>query len=144
MSSSTWRGDSPAPADQEAMSETGTDAQMHPDAPDMEARTEAKAARLHGLGRLRGKYFATPVMGDSAMSMMLSLFVGELQSRPVSNMTLAVGSMLSREETDLMIDRLVSAGLAVITGLEPNRRIVGLTPLGSARMRSFVNDYPNV
>ena len=121
----------------------GQGAMMHPGEM-QDALTEAKAARIHGLGRLRGKYFTAPVMGDSAMSMMLSLFVGELQSRPVSDMALAVGSMLSREETDLMIDKLVSAGLAVITGLEPNRRIVGLTPLGSARMRSFVNDYPDV
>ncbi len=136
MSSSTWRDRALAPAEQETM--------IHPGDLHREAVTEAKAARMHGLGRLRGKYFVAPVMGDSAMSMMLSLFVGELQSRTVSNMTLAVGSLLSREETDLMIDKLVSAGLAVITGFEPNRRTVGLTPLGSARMRSFVNDYPDV
>jgi len=117
---------------------------MHPGELHGAAQDEAKAVRMHEIGRLRGKYFVAPVMGDGAMSMMLSLFVGELQARPVSNMTLAVGSMLSREETDLMIDKLVSAGLAVVIALEPNRRTVGLTPLGFARMRSFVNDYPDV
>lgn len=115
---------------------------IHPQ--EMDAAIEAKAARMHGLGRLRDKYFGAPVMGDGAMSMMLSLLVGELQGRPVSNGALAVGGLLSREETDLMIDKLVSAGLAVVTEVESDRRTVGLTPLGSARMRSFVNDYPDV
>ena len=108
------------------------------------ARLEAKATRLHTLGRLRGKHFFTPVMADSPMDVMLSLFVGELQSNKVSDTALAVGNLLNREETDVIIDRLVQAGLAVITGHEPDRRTVGLTPLGSARMRSFVSDYPDV
>lgn len=105
---------------------------------------EAKATRMHALGRLRSKHFLAPVMADSAMDMMLSLFVGELQSSRVSDTALAVASLLSREETDLMIDKLVHAGLAVVTGEESERRTVGLTPLGSARMRSYVNDHPDV
>ena len=105
---------------------------------------EAKATRLHTLGRLRGKHFFTPVMADSPMDVMLSLFVGELQSSKVSDTALAVGNLLNREETETIIDKLVQAGLAVVTGFEPDRRTVGLTPLGSARMRSFVSDYPDV
>jgi len=105
---------------------------------------EAKAVRLHTLGRLRGKHFFTPVMADSAMGVMLSLLVGELQSARVSDTALALANMLSRAEAEALIDRLVHAGLAVITGFEPDRRTVGLTPLGSARMRSFVNDHPDV
>jgi len=105
---------------------------------------EAKAARMHMLGRLRSKHFFAPVMADSAMDTMLSLFVGELQSSSVSDTALAVANLLSREETDLMIDKLVHAGLAIVTGEESERRTVGLTPLGSARMRSFVNDHPDV
>ena len=105
---------------------------------------EAKATRMHMLGRLRAKHFFTPVMADSAMNVMLSLFVGELQSSTVSDTALAVGNMLSPAETDALIDTLVQAGLAVVTAQEPDRRTVGLTPLGSARMRSFVSDYPDV
>jgi predicted transcriptional regulator len=99
---------------------------------------------MHMLGRLRGKHFFTPVMADSAMDVMLSLLVGELQSSTVSDTALAVGNLLNRDETETIIDRLVQAGLAVVTGNEPDRRTVGLTPLGSARMRSFVSDYPDV
>lgn len=108
------------------------------------ASIEGKAARMHAFGRLRGQHFGTALMADSAMDMMLSLFVGELQSSPVSDTALAVGNKLSREEADLMIDKLINAGLAAETGANPDRRTVGLTPLGSARMRSFVNDYPDV
>ncbi len=123
----------------------------HPDAPEApvtatrpDASLEAKATRLHMLGRLRGKHFFTPVMADSAMDVMLSLLVGELQSSKVSDTALAVGNLLSKEETSVVIEKLVQSGLAVITGVEPDRRTVGLTPLGSARMRSFVSDYPDV
>jgi hypothetical protein len=109
-----------------------------------DASLEAKATRLHTLGRLRGKHFFTPVMADSAMDVMLSLLVGELQSSKVSDTALAVGNLLSKEETGVVIEKLVQSGLAVVTGVEPDRRTVGLTPLGSARMRSFVSDYPDV
>jgi hypothetical protein len=106
-------------------------------------RLEAKASRMHAIGRLRGKHFFTPVMADSAMDVMLSLFIGELLSASVSDTALAVANLLSREETDSIIEKLVQAGLAVVTGREPDRRTVGLTPLGSARMRSYVSDYPD-
>jgi len=109
-----------------------------------DAQLEAKAAHMHMLGRLRGQHFLTPVMADSAMDVMLSLFVGELQSSPVSDTALAVGNLLSPAEADAVFDKLVQAGLAVVTGEMPDRRTVGLTPLGSARMRSFVSDYPDV
>ncbi|MBU0556931.1 MAG: hypothetical protein KKD64_01545 [Alphaproteobacteria bacterium] len=99
---------------------------------------------MHMLGRLRAKHFYTPVMADRAMDVMLSLFVGELQSSPVSDTALAVGNMLSPEEATAVIDRLVQAGLVAVSGEEPERRTVGLTPLGSARMRSYVSDYPDV
>jgi len=109
-----------------------------------DAWLEAKAARMHMLGRLRSRHFFTPVMADRAMDVMLSLLVGELQAGPVNDATLAVGNLLTRDETNVLIDRLVQAGLAVETGHGPDRRAVGLTPLGSARMRSYVSDYPDV
>lgn len=108
------------------------------------ASLQVKAGRMHMLGRLRSKHFYAPVLADRAMDIMLSLLVGELQSSRVSDMALAVGNMLSREEACTVIDNLVQAGLVVVSGEWPERRTVGLTPLGSARMRSFVNDYPDV
>ena len=109
-----------------------------------EAGLESKAARMHMLSRYRGKHFITPAMADSSMDVMLSLFVGELQNCDVSETALATANVLSRKETSALIDRLVQAGLAVLTGHEPDGRTVGLSPLGSARMRNFVSDYPDV
>jgi hypothetical protein len=108
------------------------------------AGLEGKAARMHLLSRLRGQHFLATVMADSPMDLMLSLFVGELQGRSVNETALATANLLNRAEANDFIDRLVQAGLAVITGREPEGRTVGLSPLGSARMRSFVNDYPDV
>jgi hypothetical protein len=109
-----------------------------------EAQLELKAARMHQLSRLRGEHFASPVMADSALEVMLSLLIGELQNHDVSERILAAATLLSRKGTDALIDQLVQAGLAVITGHEPEGRTVGLSPLGSARMRSFMNDHPDV
>jgi len=136
MSTSARRGHSAASAAQRPMRPAD---EVHRD-----ASIEGKAARMHGLGRLRGEHFRTALMADSAMDVMLTLFIGELQASPVSDTALAGGNKLSREEADLMIDKLINAGLAAVTGENPDRRTVGLTPLGSARMRSFVNDYPDV
>jgi hypothetical protein len=105
---------------------------------------EAKAASMHRLNRFRSQHFVTPVMADSAMDVMLSLFVGELQRRDVSEAALAMANLLSRKETSALVDKLVQAGLAVSTGQDPDGRTVGLSPLGSARMRGYVNDYPDV
>lgn len=117
----------------------GVAASVHQD-----AGLASKAARMHLLSRFRGQHFVTPIMADSAMDVMLSLFVGELQHCEVSETALVTANILSRKEAASIIDRLVQAGLAVLTGHEPEGRTVGLSPLGSARMRSFVNDYPDV
>ncbi len=111
---------------------------------DSDMQVEQKAARMHMLNRTRGRHFVTPAMADSSLDIMLSLFVGELQQRDVSETTLATANLLSRKATSTLIDKLVQAGLVVLTGHEPDGRTVGLSPLGSARMRSFVNDYPDV
>ena len=99
---------------------------------------------MHMLSRFRGQHFLTPIMADSAMDVMLSLFVGELQRCEVSETALSTANLLSRKEANVLIDKLVQAGLAVLTGHEPEGRTVGLSPLGSARMRSYVNDHPDV
>ena len=104
----------------------------------------AKAVRMHALSRLRTRYFTSRMLADSVMDVMLSLFIGELQEIELSEATLALANLLSREEITLLVNNLVHAGLAVVTGDEPERRKVGLTPIGSARTRSYVNDYPVV
>lgn len=96
------------------------------------------------LGRLRSKHFYAPVMADRSMDVMLSLFVGELQISAVSETALAVGNMLSREELCSVTDKLIQAGLVLVSDEKSERRTVGLSALGSARMRSFVSDYPDV
>lgn len=108
------------------------------------ARLEAKATRIHALNRRRSTLFLTPVMADNAMDVMLSLFVGESQSTRVGEDTLAMANVLSRDDVARFVDSLVQAGLAVTTGNKPGGRAVGLSPLGSVRMRSFVNAFPDV
>jgi hypothetical protein len=101
-----------------------------------------RAVRLHELVKVRDYHFRRSVMADSTMAMMLSLFLGELKSVSLTVSTLALVNMLDDDETQTVIESLVHAGLAVVTGAMPERGTVGLTPLGSARMRSFVRDHP--
>ncbi len=107
-------------------------------------RTEAKAIAIHRLGRLRAKHFPNALLADSGMALMLSLFVAELQVVVLSDRALGLANHMSREEANSIIDELVHAGLAVITGKEPGRRTVGLSPIGSARARGFIEDHPEV
>lgn len=103
-----------------------------------------RAVRLHELVKVRDHHFRRSIMADSAMAMMLSLFLGELKSVSLTQGTLSLVNMIDEDEANGVIESLIHAGLAVVTGETPERRTVGLTPLGSARMRSFVSDYPDV
>ncbi len=103
-----------------------------------------RAVRLHELVKVRDHHFRRSVMADSAMAMMLSLFLGELKSVSLTQGTLSLVNMIEDDEATATIDSLIHAGLAAVTGETPERRTVGLTPLGSARMRSFVSDYPEI
>lgn len=105
---------------------------------------EAKAQRLLGLLKMRDAHFRRAVMADSAMSAMLSLFLAEIRSVPLSETALSLVTMLDAESGRCTIDTLIHAGLAVVTGDTPGRRTVGLTPLGSARMRSYLADHPDL
>jgi hypothetical protein len=102
-----------------------------------------RAVRLHELVKVRDHHFRRSIMADSAMAMMLSLFLGELKAISLTQGTLALVNMIDDDEAHPVIESLIHAGLAVVTGGNPERRTVGLTPLGSARMRSFVKDYPD-
>lgn len=103
-----------------------------------------RALRLHELVKVRDHHFRRSVMADSAMAMMLSLFLAELKFVSLTQSTLSLVNMLDEDEAHTIIESLIHAGLAVVTGENPERRSVGLTPLGSARMRSFVSDYPEI
>jgi len=109
-----------------------------------DAAIEAKAQRLLGLIRARDTLFRRRVMADSAMNAMLSLFLAEIRSVPLNETTLALVSLLDDGDGRQTIDTLIHAGLAVVTGETPERRTVGLTPLGSARMRSYIMDHPDL
>jgi hypothetical protein len=104
----------------------------------------SRAVRLHELVKVRDHHFRRSVMADGAMAMMLSLFLGELKSVLLTPGTLSLVNMLDEDEAQSILDSLIHAGLAVVTGENLERRTVGLTALGSARMRSFVSDYPEV
>ncbi|GEM_PF-1933841 len=103
-----------------------------------------RAARLHELVKVRDRHFRRSVMADGAMAIMLSLFLGQLKSVSLTPATLSLVNMLDEEDAQRTLNSLIQAGLAVVTGENPERRTVGLTALGSARMRSFVSDYPEI
>ena len=103
-----------------------------------------RAVRLHELVKVRDHHFRRSIMADRAMAVMLSLFLGELKSVSLTQGALSLVNMLDDDEASTVIESLIHAGLAAITGEIPERRTVGLTPLGSARMRSFVRDYPEI
>lgn len=100
----------------------------------------ATAVRLHELVKQRNHHFRRAVMADGAMALMLSLFLGELKSVSLTQGTLGLVNMLDDDEVAPIVESLIHAGLVVVTGETPEHRTVGLTPLGSARMRSFVSD----
>ena len=109
-----------------------------------DAKLGAKAQRLLDLTKGREKYFRRSVMSDTVMSVMLSLFLAELKAVPLTQATLALINLLDDDEGRGVVESLTHAGLAAVTGANPDRRTVGLTPLGSARMRSFISDYPDI
>jgi hypothetical protein len=107
-------------------------------------RLGAKAQRMLDLLRKRDACFRRAVMADSRMAVMLSLFLAELKSVPITQDRLGLITLLESDEGRMVVDALTHAGLVAVTGIDPERRMVGLTPLGSARMRSFISDYPDV
>jgi hypothetical protein len=105
---------------------------------------QAKARRLLDMVKLRDRHFRRAVMADGAMGVMLSLFLAELGGVPVTVHCLTLTNLLDDEEGDSVIQNLIYAGLIVVTEEASERRTVGLTALGSARMRGFISDYPDI
>jgi hypothetical protein len=102
----------------------------------------ARATQMHDIGRARARYFPQSIMRDGAMNILLSLFVAECEGISVSEPSLLLANMEGPVSGGCLIDQLVQAGLAQTTGKRPGHRSVGLTPLGSARMRSYLADLP--
>jgi hypothetical protein len=101
---------------------------------------EARAVALHSLNRLRVRHFVSPALADPAMSLMLTLFIGECQAIMLGEQGVLLANQVESAPGATLLDTLVHAGLIVATGETPGRRSVGLTPLGSARMRAFIAD----
>ncbi|HWJ69890.1 MAG TPA: hypothetical protein VNS79_07580 [Sphingobium sp.] len=109
-----------------------------------DAGLDVKARRLLALSRLRDDHFRTGVMVDSAMCVMLSLLIAEIAEIPLTPANLTLANNLDREEARRVIDALMRVGLIVITEVAPDRRIIALTSLGSARMRGYIGDHPDI
>lgn len=105
---------------------------------------EVKAARLHHLSRMRQAQFSLPMLADQGMAVMLTLFVAGLQGRQVSEIELTRANMIPHQELDGLMDQLIQAGLVAVTDKSPGTRSIGLTPIGSARMRSYIDVLPAV
>ncbi|HEX7819416.1 MAG TPA: hypothetical protein VF463_02225 [Sphingobium sp.] len=104
------------------------------------SNVETRAVALHNLQRLRMRHFVSPVMADLAMNVMLTLFISECHKMTAGEQSILLANHIAPVEGAVLIDTLVQAGLVVVTGKMPGRRSVGLTPLGSARMRAYVID----
>ena len=109
-----------------------------------DTKLEAKGRRLLELVKQRDDYFRRSVMADSSMGVMLSLFLAELGGVPVTEHCLTLTNLLEGDEGKSVIHNLIYAGLVVVTEEHTERRTVGLTALGSARMRGFISDYPDI
>ena len=77
------------------------------------------------------------------MTIMLAGLRVELLASQLTDSTLSLVNMFDDNEGEAIVENLVHAGLVVVTGDRPERRTVGLTPLGSARMRSYISDHPD-
>lgn len=104
----------------------------------------AKAESLHAIGRYRMRHMGARVMADNAMNLMLSLFINECLDVDAGERGTVLANNMAPLEGAALIDDLVQAGLAVATGKMPGRRSVGLTPLGSARMRAYIAGFPDL
>lgn len=109
-----------------------------------DADLEAKARRLLALVRMRDAHFRMAVMGDGAMSLMLSLLLAEMSGVALTPANLALANSLDREEARRLIDALLQGELIAIDATAPDRRTIGLTPLGAARMRGYVRSHPDI
>lgn len=105
---------------------------------------QMRAEALHVQGRFRMPCPVERIMSDNAMSLMLTLVICECQGMTPGERSIVLANNLAPFEGAPIIDTLVQAGLVVATGETPGRRLVGLTPLGSARMRAYIAGFPDL
>ncbi|MFT3968023.1 MAG: hypothetical protein QM690_19310 [Sphingobium sp.] len=105
---------------------------------------ETRAEALYALGRLRMRHLVSRIMADDAMNVMLTLFISECRDLSAGEQSIVLANNLAPLAGAALIDDLVQAGLAVATGKMPGKRSVGLTPLGSARMRAYISAHPDL
>ncbi|CAN5262917.1 hypothetical protein BH10PSE13_BH10PSE13_13810 [soil metagenome] len=103
---------------------------------------ETKAEAMHALSQRRKRHFVSTALHDAGMTLMLTLFIAECRSIDAGEQSVLLANHIAPLEGAALIDTLVQAGLVVVTGTMPGRRSVGLTPLGSARMRAYIADFP--
>lgn len=103
---------------------------------------EARAEAIHALCQLRKRHFVSTALHDAGMTVMLTLFIAECRSLDAGEQSILLANHIAPLEGAMLLDTLVQAGLVVATGTMPGRRSVGLTPLGSARMRAYIADFP--
>lgn len=105
---------------------------------------ERRARRLHALVKRRDACFMRPVLADHAMAVMLSLFIADLRDEPMTGRALALANLLEASQLSPLLEQLVEAGLVIISGEGDERRRIALSSAGSARMRSFISDFPDI
>jgi len=103
---------------------------------------EAKAEAMHSLWQLRKRHFVSTALHDAGMGIMLTLSIAESRSFDAGEQSVLLANQIAPLEGAALVDTLVQAGLVVATGTIPGRRSVGLSPLGSARMRAYIADFP--
>lgn len=101
--------------------------------PRASTQAELKATLLHRNNRRRALHFNAPVMADSAMDLMLTLFVGHEQRRVVDRVALAMLNSLTPVRADTLLSSLSEAGLTRIEG-----ECWGLTDRGARLMSAYL------
>jgi hypothetical protein len=105
---------------------------------------EAKAARIHALCALRHQQFAHPPLNDQGMSIMLTLFIAQIQGLDLKSAALGQANDILHQPLEALLQQLIQAGLVEVTGRDPATQSVGLSPIGSARMRSYIDAFPAI
>ena len=117
-----------------------------------------KARRLQTLIGRRRALFPEPAMADASMMVMLTLFLAECEDQPLTGAALAHKVGLAVTQAGEVVAALDRAGLVRVGGLHEGSALpgqaqagagleatkLGLTPMGSARMRSYLGDYPAI
>lgn len=107
-----------------------------------EDRLMLKARQIFALVEQRDRHFQHALMADSAMGVMLSLFLAEFSTGSNAEAEPAQAVARQGREEQAVIDALLEAGLIEVSADDVQKHLA-LTPLGAGRMRSFISAYPD-